>query len=99
MVQVETILTTFEFLQILTYLYAVYHLWYRANKLQEDVNKTSTTVRHYAIMVRNLPSDTSAHQLVTHFSSLYALDKPDWRRRPGVAGAKPVTLVRYVNAY
>ncbi len=38
----------------------------------------------------DIPVDISPEQLIAHFSNLYPLDKPDWKNRPAVLGARPV---------
>ncbi len=38
------------------------------------------------VMVTGLPSDTTAAQLVDHFSGLYDLTKPDWTYKVCVWG-------------
>lgn len=41
-------------------------------------------------MVTNLPPNTTSKELVRHFSNLYQLDSPDWRKRPPLLDAQPV---------
>lgn len=93
MVEVGGIITACEFLQIIVFFCTIYHLQKRVNKLKDEVDRSNTTVTDYAIMVRNLPPDTTVDQLVSHFTNLYPLDKPDWQNRPTVRAARPVERV------
>ena len=88
--QASSVVTAFEFLQILVFFIGVFHLQRRADSLTEEVERLNTSVTDYTVMVRHLPKDTTVEQLVAHFSSLYPLDRPDWQKRPLLIGARPV---------
>jgi RNA recognition motif-containing protein len=47
-------------------------------------------VTDYAVMVTNLPRDCTEQELLTHFSQLYQLSEPDWRKRSAVEESRPV---------
>lgn len=86
----QGIITVCEFLQILAFFAACFHLNRRVHSLQDEVDKMNTSVTDYAIIVRDLPEDASVDQLVTHFTNLYPLNQPDWKQRPAVLGTRPV---------
>ena len=91
--EVGSILTLMEVLQALSFMAMVYHLHRKLQYLGHQLDRLSTSVTDYAVMIRNLPSDTTAAELIKHLSNLYPLDKPDWAKRPPLAGARPVQQV------
>jgi hypothetical protein len=90
-----TILTFFEMLQILVFFLTVGYLRWRTTSISSELSKSMTSVTDYSIMVQDIPTDTTADQLISHFNGLYPLDKMDWAKRPPLAGARPVQEVRY----
>lgn len=90
MEEVGSILTACEFLQILVFFCFIMHLQRRADRQKAETERLHTSACDFSIMVGNLPKDTTAQQLVAHFSGLYELDKPDWQGRPPLDGAQPV---------
>ena len=57
------------------------------------MQKDNTTVTDYTVMVRNLPSDVTFEQILSHFSNLYNLNIVDWQGRPPIEGCHPVKTV------
>lgn len=58
--------------------------------LEDTLSGSVCKVSDYSVMIRNLPNGTTPKELVDFLSNLYPLDKPDWRKRPPVEGARPV---------
>jgi hypothetical protein len=91
--EVGSIISLMEVLQIFVFFCAVYHLHRRINSIGEELDRLITSVTDYSVMIRKLPPDTAPHDIVTHLSNLYPLDKPDWLNRPPLDGARPVVSV------
>jgi hypothetical protein len=95
---VGSILTIMEILQAFAFFCTIWHLKRRLKAVLAELSKDVTSVTDYAVMIRNLPKDTTEEELIAHFSNLYPLDKPDWKNRPVLNGAAPVQEVRgYVS--
>ena len=90
---VGTIITLTEMLQIFAFFITIVHIRRRAAYIEKELSCMVTSITDYAVMVRNIPPDTTMEELITHFSDLYPLDKPDWRKRPTLVGARPVQHV------
>ncbi len=90
---VGSILTLCEILQIVVFFITVLHISKRAATAKQELTRLITSVTDYAVMVTGIPKDTSPEQVIAHFSNLYPLDKPDWLKRPALAGARPVQSV------
>lgn len=100
LVTVANYLAFFEILQCLIFLATVLYLYLLVHSAQKD---SSLSVSDYSIMVTSLPVANptasppvlfpSIPLLLDHFSTLYQLERPDWRGRPGVALATPVHIV------
>lgn len=91
--QVGSILTVSEILQYFVFMATVYYLNYRLKTLQRIMHKEDTSVCDYAVMVRGLPRDSTFEEVLHHFSTLYALNTSDWKFRPPLIGAQPVSNV------
>lgn len=89
-VQVSSIITASEFLQILAFFITVWHLDRKVRSLEKEVEKHHTSITDYAIMITGIPPDCHVDQLVAHFTNLYPMDTLDWKKRPALAGARPV---------
>jgi hypothetical protein len=89
--EVGSIISLMEVLQAFVFFCAVYHLHRRVNNIGDELDKLITSVTDYSVMIRRLPPDTTPQELVSHFSALYPLDKPDWANRPPLAGTRPVS--------
>ncbi len=88
------ILSAFEILQIIIFLFGILHLYYSVEKRSaKTTSHHSISVTDYAVMVTHLPSEIDETDLIRHFSQLYQLQKRDWKGRPAVIGAKPVKSV------
>jgi hypothetical protein len=94
---VGSILTLCEILQVLVFFITLAHLSRRLQQYQEELSRLTTSVTDYSVMISGLPKDASVEQVITHFSNLYPLDKPDWKNRPPLAGARPVQSVRMIS--
>lgn len=93
---VSFIITVCEALQVLVFLIAVVHF----NRCIDAIlNRHAETghpsLRDYSVQVTNLPVNTTVKELLEHFSSLYQLERPDWRGRPPVEGAGPVDTTAF----
>lgn len=89
----SSIITTMEFLQVFAFFIVIWYLNSKTTKLKKKNEFQNCSISDYTVMVRGIPTDTTAEQLISHFSNLYPLDKPDWRNRPMVEGARPVQEV------
>lgn len=90
---VGSVLTLLEVLQAFAFFCTIWHLKRRLFFVETELSKDVTTVTDYSIRIKNLPKDTTELELLTHFSNLYPLDRPDWKNRPYLADAKPVDEV------
>jgi len=85
------VITAMEFLQILVFFGAILYLHFKSEQVSHHAGGSrSCEVSDYSILVQKIPPDTTAMQIITHFTNLYPLDKPDWRNRPPVYGAQVV---------
>ena len=91
--EASSILTACEFLQIICFFSVVWVLGHRTRVMKKEASRATCAVSDYALMVRNIPTDITEKELIDHFSSLYPLDVPDWRKRPPLDGAAPVDNV------
>jgi hypothetical protein len=89
-----------EILQILIFLIMIIHL---KRKLyffnNQELTKNVVTITSYSIYIENLPTlddigatneEVNEEEIIKHFSTLYPLDKPDWKNRSPVEDARPV---------
>ena len=90
LIQAGEIITACEFLQICVFFLAIFYLSMKTESITNMTEGRECVVSGYSIMVRGLPHDTTTAQLITHFTNLYQLEKPDWRNRPPLAGALPL---------
>jgi hypothetical protein len=90
MPQVALALSASEVLQIFAFFCFIWHLKRKTDTLKAQNERQECTVSDYTVIVRGFPKDTGMEQLIAHFSSLYPLDVPDWRKRPPITGAIPV---------
>jgi hypothetical protein len=79
-----------EILQILAFFCFVWYLQHKVVNLKADTEKFTCSATNFTVMVRKLPADTSMEQVLSHFNGLYPLDQQDWKKRPPVAGTRPV---------
>lgn len=85
------LITLFEILQNVAFLVTVYFLRQRVHEIDHRAERHRTaSIQDYAVQIRGLPHDATEKEVVEHFSSLYPLDKPDWKKRKIVVDAKPV---------
>ena len=91
--EASSILTLCEFLQIICFFSVVWALGHRTKGMKKEASRATCAVSDYSLMVRNIPTDITEKELIDHFSSLYPLDVPDWRKRPPLDGAAPVDNV------
>ena len=91
--QASSILTACEFLQIFCFFIVVWALGHRTRVMKKEASRATCAVSDYSLMVRNIPTDVTEEELIKHFSDLYPLDVPDWRKRPPLDGAAPVDNV------
>jgi hypothetical protein len=84
------IITAFELLQVIIFYFVLMFLRSKTKTFKLSTERQVCSVTDYSIMCRNVPPDCTEEMLVGHFSRLYPLDKPDWRGRPPLEGAKPV---------
>lgn len=94
LVNAASILTACEIIQICIFFCTIYHLSRLIGTFEEKMGRLITSVTDYSVMVSGIPKDSTVAQVITHFSNLYALDKPDWANRRGLEGARPVQHVR-----
>lgn len=100
---VSFILTVCEALQVLVFLIAVLHfhrcidaiLSRHAAEAAGGGHHPAVSLTDYSVQVTNLPVDTTAKELLDHFSSLYQLERVDWRGRVPVEGAGPVDTTAF----
>jgi hypothetical protein len=90
---VANILMVCEILQVLIFLTGVYLLKLACGRVRGGVGNRTCCVSDFAVRVDGIPSDTTIEELLNHFSSLYALDKVDWKHRKPLDGALPVSNV------
>ena len=55
------------------------------DELERGGGKETLSASDYTVFVRGLPADATRKEIVEHFSTLYALDRPDWEF-PGYCG-------------
>ena len=88
--QASNIITALEFLQIVGFLIVIRFLRKKTDLMKKTNEVLKTSVSDYSIYMTDLPPDISTEQIISHFSNLYPLNKPDWKKRPAVLGARPV---------
>ena len=88
------IITAMEFLQIIVFFCGILHLYRRAFSVTGKSTKSDVSVSDYAIMIENIPADTTDKELVEHFSNLYKLNEIDFKHRPAVKDARPVPMIQ-----
>jgi hypothetical protein len=86
------LITICELLQIIVFLMVIMHLRRKLYQFNhQELTKNTVSITNYAIYVENLPEDDFTEEdLIKHFSDLYPLDKPDWKKRHPVEDARPV---------
>ena len=84
------VVTALEIVQIFLFYAVLAFLHSKTKTFKLSTERELASVTSYAIMVRNIPPDTTEEQLVAHFTRLYPLDKRDWMDRPVLEDAKPV---------
>lgn len=94
LVNAASILTACEILQVLVFFITIGYLKGMLEVFEGQMEQLLTSVTDYSVMVTNLPKHCEEAQLIAHFSHLYPLDKPDWKGRPPLHGARPVEHVR-----
>lgn len=90
---VVNIIAICEILQILVFLLGVRYLRRKLGTVRGSLGTRTCHISDYSVKVENVPPDTSLEQLVAHFSSLYALDRKDWKGRPILDEAETVKVV------
>jgi len=88
-VEISSILTCLEILQIFVFFCSLTFINWHADNMKEQREKDSCSITDYTISVKNLPADVTSTDLIVHFNQ-WCLDRPDFQRRPKVAGAQPV---------
>ncbi len=70
-------------------------LWwrYKTSKVVELVDNSKASCTDYAIMVRNLPVNTTKKDVIDFFSSKYSLDKVSF------SSVKPVTRLFFAFSF
>lgn len=86
----SNILTAMEFVQCLLFFLFVWYLSRTTRSLCKSKELVDLTASSYTVMVTGLSCETTAEHVINHFSSLYPLDKPDWKHRPPILDAQPV---------
>lgn len=89
-VEIANILTICEIIQVFIFFLGVIYLSRATHRMKSKLDGRTCSVTDYSIMVENIPPDTKEIDLIKHFSSLYPLDRPDWKGRPAVDSAEPV---------
>lgn len=89
-VEIANILTVCEIIQVLIFFSGVLYLSRSHSRIKSRLDGRTCSVTDYSIMVENIPPNTTEIDLIQHFSTLYPLDKPDWKGRPPVDLAEPV---------
>ena len=93
---VSFIITVCEVLQVLAFLITVVHFQRCINAILSRHAETGhPSLRDYSVQVTNLPVNTTVKELLEHFSSLYQLERVDWRGRVPVEGAGPVDTIAF----
>lgn len=87
------VITAMEFLQILVFFIGVFHLYRKAISVSGKKSNAEASVSDYSIMVTNIPRDTTEEELLNHFNKLYGLDERDFKGRPPLEGAEPISDV------
>jgi hypothetical protein len=87
---ISNILLVCEIIQILIYFIIFFDLVRRTKRIKLKSDARICTASDFAVMVENIPPDTTAKDIKEHFSKLYALDQIDWCGRPVLDGAIPV---------
>lgn len=95
----ETVLTTFEFLQIVIYLLFIIRLLWRSASFSRREANNDIKIADYTVMCRRLPGDTTTDELVEHFNDLYPLDREDWKKRSPLKGVRTVQNSEYSGKY
>jgi hypothetical protein len=89
-VEIANILTICEIIQVFIFFLGVLYLTKSHTRIKSRLDGRTCSVSDYSIMVENIPPQTTEIELIQHFSSLYPLDRPDWKGRPAVDSAEPV---------
>ncbi len=85
------VITAMEFLQIFVFFIGVFHLYRKALSTTGRNSKAEASISDYSIMITHLPPDTKDYELIDHFNTLYQLSETDWRGRPALEAAEPLT--------
>jgi RNA recognition motif-containing protein len=85
------VITAMEFLQIFVFFIGVFHLYRKALSVTGKNSKADASVSDYSVMITGIPADTTEEELITHFNNLYKLDEKDYKNRPPLEGAEPVS--------
>ena len=93
MVQAGEVITACEFIQICIFFLTLFYLSLKSEGLTNLTEGRDCVVSDYSIMVTNLPPDVTSKEIIDHFSKLYQLKAKDWRNRPPLAEAEPVTSI------
>lgn len=88
-IEVSSILTCLEILQIFVFFCSLTFINWHADNMKEQHEKDSCSITDYTISVKNFPADVTSTDLIVHFNQ-WSLDGTDFQRRPKVQGALPV---------
>lgn len=85
-----------EIIQCFIFFVTVIILERKMNAMKKaSVSGGEVSMTDYSIMVTGFSHDSTVEQITAHFSALYPLDKVDWRNRPPLRGARPVSHTEY----
>jgi hypothetical protein len=89
--EVSFVVTVCECLQVLVVLFVIWHLRRRLAQFSHpSATKEYVSLSNYTVYVTNLPPCVTEEEVVKHFSSLYQLERVDWRGRHPVDETRPV---------
>ena len=89
---VSLLLTVCELLQVYVFFRGLYKLRLTFRQMIDEPHPDRrVSVTDYAVMVENLPPDTTTSELVAHFSKVYQLTNKDFRGRLPLEEAVQVT--------
>ena len=67
------------------------------SRIKSRLDGRTCSVTDYTVMVENIPPNTTEIDLIQHFSTLYPLDKVDWKGRSALDLAEPVRNCNNTN--
>lgn len=89
------ILTAFDFLSCLVFFFGLIFLRMEVQRVKKS--KHLLTAKQFAVYVTGLPRNCKKAEIVEHFTSLYPLDKNDWKGRAPPLGKEKLPVIDVGN--